>query len=96
MADVTGWSLLMNGSIGQAAYEAYNVPLNGYLLLLIFVVISAILLLNAGVEIAFIIGIIFLGAFSIGGWLNSYSLNIIITILAFELASVFYKLIVKT
>lgn len=96
MANVVGWDLLMNGSIGAAAYTSYNTPLNGYLLLLIFIVISAILVLNAGVEVAFIIGIIFLGAFSMGDWLNPYSLNIIITILAFELASVFYKLIVKT
>lgn len=103
VADVTGWSQLMAGNITEAAYVGYNDPLQGYLLLLVFCVVEAILFLNSGVEISFIMGIIFFGAFSVGPsiagtapWLNTYSVNIILIILAVQLASVFYKLIVKT
>lgn len=94
VADVTGWNQLMNGTVVSAVYEAYNTPLGGYLLLLLFVVISAIIILNAGVEVAFIIGIIFFGAFN--SWLNDGSFYVILTILAVELTGVFYNLLVKT
>jgi hypothetical protein len=102
-ANVPGWDLLMNGTIVSAAYVGYNEPLSGYLLLLLFCTLSAILILNSGVEVSFIIGIIFFGAFSagpsiIGGepWLNTTSFNIILVILALELTSVFYKMLTKT
>lgn len=103
IANVTSWNLLLNGSIGAAAYNAYDTPLNGYLLLLLFCVITAIILLNAGVEVSFITGLIFFGAFSVGpsitggaAWLNATSFNIILVILAMQLTGVFYKLITKT
>ena len=97
------WNYLVNGSLGSAVYTGYNDPLEGYLLLLLFIVVSAIILLNAGVEVSFIIGLIFFGAFSVGpsitgdtSWLNSVSFYTMLIILATELAASIYKFITKT
>lgn len=101
-SNVTGWSQLISGRIIEASYVSYNTPLAGYLLLLLFVVISAILFLNAGIEISFIAGVIFVGVFATlsaidgGVWFNVVSRNVMIVILAVELASVLYNFIVKT
>ncbi len=100
--NVTGWSSLIEGRIIEAAYVGYNTPLAGYLLLLLFLVITTILILNAGVEVSFVTGLIFLAIFlSIeaingGAWFNQVSLSIILIVLAAELAGVFYSLVVKT
>lgn len=104
VSNVTGWDALMEGRIAEAAYRGYDNPINGYLLTILFIVISSILIINTGVEISFIIGIIFYGMVSVlpylnGGtepWLNPASQGIIILILAAELASTLYNLFVKT
>lgn len=102
--NATGWNELMNGSIGNAAYLSFNTPLNGYLLLLLFCVVTAILILNTGVETSFVVGCLFLAVFSTLpyldgitlGWLNSTSFSLILLILGAELGGVFYKFITKT
>ena len=105
MADVAGWLQLMNGHIASALFISLNTGLGGYLMLILFVAVSAVLYIKTqAIEIPFIVGLFFFAIFGIGQyivdgtivtWLNSMSFNLILTILIFELGGVLYKVFWK-
>ena len=97
MVNVTGWNELMNGSIAGAAYSVYNASLEGYFLVVLFIALSALLFMRSqSIELTFTIGVIFFSVFAVGfQWLDPIQYGIVLVILVFELAGIFYKIFFK-
>ena len=97
MVNVTGWNELMDGNITSAAYAVYNSSLEGYLLLILFVAISALLFMRTqNIELTFTLGVIFFTVFAVGfQWMDPVQYGIVLVILVFELAGIFYKIFFK-
>lgn len=97
MVNVTGWNELMAGNITSAAYVVYNNSLEGYLLLVLFVVLSALLYMRTdNIELTFTLGVIFFAVFVVGfHWMGPVQYGIVLLILVFELAGILYKIFFK-
>jgi len=92
IADVAGWTNLTNGNVVSAVFTAYNEPFGGYLIFLLYVVITLVLWLRTqSIELCTIISFIFLGSFLVTPWFNTTTLGLAILITAFELGATIFK-----
>jgi hypothetical protein len=95
--NVTGWNELINGQVVAAVFTAFDTPIGGggYMLLGLFIVLSAVLVIKTNIEIAFIVGIIFLGVFGTTPWINNWAKYFIIGILIVEFGVILFKTFFK-
>lgn len=92
IADVTGWANLTSGNVVTAVFNAYNEPFGGYLIFLLYVVISLILWVRTqSIELCTMMSFIFLGSFLVTPWFNNITLGLAILITAFELGATIFK-----
>jgi hypothetical protein len=92
LTNVTGWQNLTDGNIVAAVFNAYNEPWGGYLILLIYITISAVIYLRTNsIELCTIISFIFLGVFLVSPWFSTKAMGIAIIITAFELGTTLYR-----
>jgi hypothetical protein len=86
----------MDGNITRAVYDSLNAPnvLNGHLLLVGYVVVSALIIIKTkNAVIPFIIGLFFLALFRT--WLSALGIKILILVLVFELAVILFRVFWK-
>ena len=96
LTNVTGWTDLMSGNVVTAVYNVYNTPIGGYLILLLYIVISLVLWARTqSIELVAIMSLLFSASFLISPWLNSTGIGIVMVITAFELALVAFKFLTK-
>jgi hypothetical protein len=94
MANVTGWSELINGSLVKAPYIMFNAAFNGNFLVVPYVVLSATLFVKTkSVVLPFILGIIMYIRFQ--SYLSPLSNYIMFTTLLFELAGILWEIFWK-
>ena len=94
--NVTGWNELMNGQIVTAAFTALNVPWGGYLIFILYVVISLVLWSRTqSVELVTMMSLLFLGSFLVTDWFNPATIGLSIIIFAFLASATLYKFFVK-
>jgi hypothetical protein len=92
MADVTGWANLTSGHVVNAVFTAYNTPMGGYLIFLLYITISLILWVRTqSIELCTMMSFLFLGTFLITPWFNNTTLGLAILITAFELGATIFK-----
>jgi hypothetical protein len=95
MANVTGWSQLINGSLVESGYAMYNASVNGNFLLVMFTVLTATLYLKTyNPVLCFIVGLIFFGMFY--SMLTPIGITFVTCILVLELAISLYKVFWST
>lgn len=96
LQDVPGWLNLTNGNVVTAVFNAYNEPLGGYLIFILYIIISLVLWARTqSIELCTIITFIFLGTFLVEPWFNSITLGLAIIIAAFELGATIFKFFAK-
>lgn len=96
LENVTGWNELMNGQVVTASFMALNDPWGGYLIFVLYVLISAVLWSRTGsVELVTIMNLLFLGSFLVFPWFNAVTMGLSIIIFAFLLSATLYKFFVK-
>ena len=92
LQNVTGWANLIDAQFVTAVFTAYNEPFGGYLIFLLYVVISLILWTRTqSIELCTMMSFIFLGTFLVMPWFNSITLGLAILITAFELGATIFK-----
>lgn len=96
LENVSGWTQLMDGNVVSAVFTALNDPLGGWLIFILYVIISLVLWARTqSIEICAIISCIFVGVFLTTDWFNSITMGLTIIITVFELAATIYKMIAK-
>lgn len=96
MADVTGWSDLMSGNVVTAVFNVFNTPMGGYLVFMLYIVISLVLWARTqSIELVAIISLLFCSSFLVTPWFNDITIGVTIVITAFELALVAFKAFAK-
>ncbi|GEM_PF-3153433 len=96
MADVKGWSLLLEGKLPHAAFEMYNFVLNGWVLAILFFAFQAIIIIKTrNVTLAFVTAIIFTTVYGFSSYMKPIVLYILFVLMAFELGIIFYKWVSK-
>lgn len=94
--NVTGWNALMTGNITGAAFTALNEPTGGWLILMLFIIITLVLWIRTqSVELCTIISFIFLGVFLTQPWFTRETIGIAVLITAFLLGATIFKLVSK-
>jgi hypothetical protein len=96
LTNVTGWSDLIDGNIGLAAYNALNVPLGGWLIMIFWIVITFIIVTRTNSwELSTIVGLIFTALFLTVPWFQPAQIVGAILFLVFQLAIVWFRMAAK-
>lgn len=96
LENVTGWNELMNGQIVTASYTALNVPFGGYLIFLLYIVVSMVLWIRTqSIELCTIMSLLFMGSFLVTPWFNTTTITLTIIIFVFEISATAYKFFTK-
>lgn len=93
---VPGWDELMNGEPGLAAYKALDQPMGGYLILILWIVISFVIITKTGSwELSFTLGIIFGVFFLSSEWFGSAQKVVFLLILILQLTVTLFRIASK-
>ena len=96
LQNVPGWVNLTNGNVVTAVFTAYNEPFGGYLIFILYLIISLVLWARTqSIELCTIMSFIFLGSFLVEPWFNNITLGLAIIITAFELGATIFKMFTK-
>lgn len=96
LENVTGWNELMNGEVVTASFMALNQPWGGYLIFILYVLISIVLWSRTqSVELVTMMSLLFLGSFLVVPWFNNVTIGLSIIIFAFLMSATLYKFFVK-
>jgi hypothetical protein len=95
--NVTGWNELMTGNITGAAFQAIDVPLGGYLILGIYIIIIFVLWMRTqSVELCAVMSLLFLGMFIASPWVAvNRGKGILMIMTVFFIAGWIFKAIAK-
>ena len=100
VADVVGWSELMQGNLFGASFNLFNVALSGWSIFLLFCVFQSILYIKTrNVVLMWVSGFFFVAMFAtsafIGNVLNADSIGYMFALLILELAGILYLIFFK-
>jgi len=96
MADVTGWSQILEGKLVQAVFTMYNALLNGWVLAILFFTFQIILINKTrNMTLAFVTAAIFTATYGLSSYMKPAVIYVLFVVMAFELAIIFYKWIDK-
>ena len=94
--NATGWTQLFDGNLIGAAFTAFDGPMGGWVIAILFVVYQFMLILKTkNMTLAWTTGILFASLFAVSQIAKSISLQVIFIILVLELAGILYVLLWK-
>ena len=94
--NATGWTELFNGNLIGAAFTAFDAPLGGWVVAILFVLYQFMLILKTNnMTLAWTTGILFASLFAVSQIVKTISVQVIFIILVLELAGILYVLLWK-
>jgi hypothetical protein len=96
VANVTGWTELMNGSLISAVYVMYNTAFVNWFVAILFIVYQFMLILKTrNLTLSWVTGLFFASLYAISVFVKTISIQVIFIILVLELAGILYFVIFK-
>lgn len=94
--NATGWSELFAGDIIQAGFNAYDVPLLGWTVAILFFVFQSMLYYKTrNATLMWVMGLFFTSLFAVSSFVRITSVQVMFVVLVFELAIILFAWIMK-
>lgn len=94
--NVPGWDLLMNGSVGTAAFQSLDIPMGNWLVFIMWLLITFVIITKSNSwELSTIVGLIFLTVFLATPWFGSAQKGAAILFMILQIAMVLFRLATK-